>query len=139
MPQDREGARTNPNYVPHPPHTPKPPRVFPPAGPVIEYTEEALFDMAYTLLQHGTDVQGNVDQGVGTSKAGPSIDHRGDAESSAHRVTPHPCTLCGGICYGPASDFQDDELLHFVSKTHYFHIIFCFILTFSIISQFISI
>ena len=92
-----------------------------------------------TLLQHGTDVQGNVDQGAGTSKAGPSTDHTRDAEHSEHRVTPHPCTLCGGIFYGPASDFQDDGLLRFVSKTHYFHIIFCFISKFSIVSQFISI
>ena len=38
MPQDREGARTDPNLVPCPPHTPKPPRVYPPVGPVIEYT-----------------------------------------------------------------------------------------------------
>ena len=35
MPQDREGARRDPNRVPR---TPKPPRVYPPAGPVIEYT-----------------------------------------------------------------------------------------------------
>ena len=72
--------------------------------------------MVETLLEHGTNVQGNVDQGVGTSKVGPSIDHTGDAERSERRVTPHPCTLCGGICYGPASDFRDDGLLHFVSK-----------------------
>ena len=97
MSQYREGAKTDPNHVPCPPHPPKPPRVYPPAGPVIEYTEEALFDMADTLLQHGTDVQGNVDQGVGTSKAGPSIDHTKDAEPLERRVTPHPCTLCGGI------------------------------------------
>ena len=73
--------------------------------------------MADTLLQHGTDVQGNVGQGVGTSKAGPShskdqsTEHTGDAEHSERRVTPHPFTSCGGICYGPASDFQDDGLL----------------------------
>ena len=95
--------------------------------------------MADTFLEHGTDVQGNVDQRAGTSTASPSIDHRGDAESSEHCVTPHPCTSCGGICYGPASDFRDDGLLRFVSKTHYFHIIFCFISKFSIVSQFISI
>ena len=95
--------------------------------------------MAETLLEHGTDVQGNVDQGDGTSTAGPSTDHKGDAESSEPRVTPHPYTSCGGICYGPASDFRDDGLLRFVSKTHYFHIIFCFISQFSNVSQFISI
>ena len=89
--------------------------------------------MADTLLQHGADVQGNVGQGVGTSKVGPFTDHTGDAEHSEYHVTPHPCTSCGGIFYGPASDFLDDGLLRFVSKTHYFHIIFCFI------SQFISI
>ena len=38
MPQDREGARRDPNRVPHPPRTPKPPWVYPPAGPIIEYT-----------------------------------------------------------------------------------------------------
>ena len=80
MPQDREGARTDPNHVPRPPRTPKPPRVYPPTGPVIEYTQEALLDMAETLLEHGTDVQGNVDQGDGTFKVGPSTDHIGYAE-----------------------------------------------------------
>ena len=70
MPQDREGARTDPSYVLCPPRTPKPPRVYPPAGPIIEYTQEALFHMADTLLEHGTDVQGNADQGAGTSTAG---------------------------------------------------------------------
>ena len=139
MPQDREGAKTDPNHVPHPPRTPKTPRVYPPASPIIEDTQKALFDMADTLLQHGTNVEGNVDQGAGTSKACPSIDHRGDAESSEHHVTPHPCTSCGGICYGPALEFRDDGLLRFVSKTHYFHIIFCFISQFRIVSQFISI
>ena len=44
MPQDREGARTNPNCVPLPPCTPKPPHVYPPAGPVIDDTHDALFD-----------------------------------------------------------------------------------------------
>ena len=92
--------------------------------------------MADTLLEHGTDVQGNVGQGVGTSKADPSTDHTGDVERSERRVTPHPCTSCGGICYGPISDFRDDGLLHFVSKTHYFHIIFCFMSKFSIVLQF---
>ena len=47
MPQDREGARMDPNRVPR---TPKPPRLYPPAGPVIEDTQEALFDLADTLL-----------------------------------------------------------------------------------------
>ena len=79
MPQDREGARID--------------------------THEALFDLENTLLQHGTSVQGNVDQGVGTSKAGPSTDHTRDVEHSERHVTPHPYTLCGGICYGLASDF----------------------------------
>ena len=37
--------------------------------------------MVDTLLEHGTIVQGNVDQGAGTSTAGPSTDNRGDAES----------------------------------------------------------
>ena len=54
------------------PCTPKPPRVYPPAGPVIDDTQEALFDLEDTLLQHETVVQGNVGQGVGTSEAGPS-------------------------------------------------------------------
>ena len=105
MPQNREGDRTYPNRVPRPPCTPKPPRVYPPIGPAIEYTQEALFDMTNTLLEHGTDVQGNVDQGACTSTVGPSTDHRGDAESLERHVTPHPCTSCGGICYGLASDF----------------------------------
>ena len=61
MPQDREGARIDPNRVPHPPRTPKPPRLYPPVGPVIEDTHEALFDLEDTLLQNGTGVQGNVD------------------------------------------------------------------------------
>ena len=101
--------------------------------------------MADTLLQHGTVVQGNVGQGVGTSEAGPlhnkdpSTDRTGYAENLEHHVIPHPCTGCGGIFYGPASEFHDDGLLQFVSKTHYFHIIFCFISKFSIVSQFISI
>ena len=72
IPQDREGARTDPNHVPHPPHTPKPPRVYPPTGPVIDDTQEALFNLADTLLQHGIVVQGNVGQGVGTSETSPS-------------------------------------------------------------------
>ena len=93
---------------------------------MIEYTQEELFDMADTLLEHGNDVQGNVDQGVGTSTAGPSTDHSGDADSSEFHITPHPCKSCGGICYGPASNFRDDGLLCFVSKTHYFNIIFLF-------------
>ena len=36
--QDREGARNDPNHVPRPPHTPKTPRVYPPAGPMIDDT-----------------------------------------------------------------------------------------------------
>ena len=69
MPQDREGARTDPNCVPHPPHTPKPPRLYPPAGLVIDETQDAIFHLVDTLLRHGTDVEGNVGQGVGTSRA----------------------------------------------------------------------
>ena len=105
MPQDREGARIDPNHVPHPPRTPKTPWLYPPTGLVIKDIEEALFELEDTLLQHGTDVQGNVGQGVGTSKAGPShskdpyTDHTGDAERSERRVTPHPCTLCGVILW----------------------------------------
>ena len=77
MPQDKEGYRMDPNHVPCPSRTPKHPCLYPPMGPMIEDTHEALFDLANTLLQHGTDVQGNVGQGVGTSKAGPS--HSKDA------------------------------------------------------------
>ena len=54
----------------------------------------------------------------------PYIYWTGDAERSERRVTPHPCTTCGGICYGPASEFQDNGLLLYVSKTHYFHILY---------------
>ena len=90
--------------------------------------------MAETLLEHGIDVQGTADEGAGTCTAGRSTDHRGDAESSERRVTPHPCTSSGGICYGPASDFRNDGLLHFVSKTHYFNIILCFMSKYSIVS-----
>ena len=61
--------------------------------------------MEDTLLEHKIDVQGNVDQGAGTSKVGPSTDQTEDAKSLGCHVTPHPCTLCGGICYGPASKF----------------------------------
>ena len=60
MLQDREGARINPNRVSFPPCTPKPPQIYPLAGSMIEDTHEALFDLEDTLLQHGTDVQGNV-------------------------------------------------------------------------------
>ena len=145
IPQDREGARTDPNHVPRPPHTPKLPWVYSPSGPMIDDTHEALFDLVDTLLQHGTAIQGNVGQGVRTYEGGPShskepfIDHTKDAKHSERRVTPHPCTTCGGIFYGFASEFCDDVLLRYVSKTHYFHIIFCVLLQFSIISQFISI
>ena len=98
--------------------------------------------MVDTLLHRGTAVQGNVGQGVGTSEAGPShtkdphttspdrtrgTDRTGDTEGLESHVIPHPCTTCGRICYGSASEFCDDGLLRFVSKTHYFHIIFCFI------------
>ena len=94
MPQYREGAKTDPNRVPCPPRTPKPPQLYPLASPVIEDTQEALFDLADTLLQHGTDVQGNVGQGVGTSKVDPSTDHTRDVDRSEHHVTPHPYTSC---------------------------------------------
>ena len=105
IPQDREGARTDPNHGPSHPHTPKPPRAYPPTGPMIDDTHEALFDLAYTLLQHGTVVQG-----VGTSEVGPShtqdphtrspdhtrgIDRTRHTEGSEHYVIPHPCTVCG--------------------------------------------
>ena len=53
MPQDREGARIDLKCVPH---TPKPPQVYPPADPMIDDTQEALFDLANTLLQDGTTV-----------------------------------------------------------------------------------
>ena len=117
MPQDREGARIDPNRVPHPPHTPNIPWVYPFVGPVIDDTQEALFDLVDTLIQHGTTIQGNVGQGVGTSKATPShtqdpftrspnctraTDRTGDAEGSKRHVIPHPCTMCGGICYRPS-------------------------------------
>ena len=72
IPQDREWARIDPNHVPRPPRTPKLPHLYPPAGLVIADTQEALFDLEDTLLQDGTDVQGNVGQGVGTFEAGPS-------------------------------------------------------------------
>ena len=72
IPQDREGDKTDPNHVLCPPHTPKPPRVYPPPGHVIDDTHEALFDLADTLLHHGNVVQGNVGQGVRISEAGPS-------------------------------------------------------------------
>ena len=82
---------------------------------MINDTHEVLFDLEDTLLQHGTVVQGNIGQGVGTSEAGPShtqdpltrspdrtraTDCTGDAEGSERHVIPHPCTSCGGICYG---------------------------------------
>ena len=38
MPQDSEEARTDPNRVTRPLRTPKPPLVYPPAGPVIDDT-----------------------------------------------------------------------------------------------------
>ena len=63
--------------------------------------------MAETLLEHATNVQGNVDQGIGTSKVSPSTDHTGDVERSEHSATPHPYTSCGGICSGPALETMD--------------------------------
>ena len=142
MPQDRKGETTDPNHVRRPPRTPNPPCLYPPTGPVIDEMQETLFDLTDTLLRHGTVVEGNVGQGVGTSGAFPLhtqdpltrsldrtrvIDCTGDAEGSERHVIPHPCIACGGIFYGPASYFQDDGLLRYVSKTHSFHIIFCFI------------
>ena len=53
MPQDREGARTDPNQMPCPPHTPKPPWVYPLAIHMNDDTYEALFDLADTLLNMG--------------------------------------------------------------------------------------
>ena len=50
IPQDRERDRTDPNHVPCPPRTPKPPRVYPPAGPVIDDTQEALLDFVDAFL-----------------------------------------------------------------------------------------
>jgi len=50
MPQDRQGARPNPNHVPHPLRTPKPPRVYPLAGLVIDDTKDALFHLVGTLF-----------------------------------------------------------------------------------------
>ena len=38
MPQDREGAKTDPDCVPRPPCTPKSPWIYPPADPMIEDT-----------------------------------------------------------------------------------------------------
>ena len=67
--------------------------------------------MEDTFLRHGTTVNKNVGQGVGTSGVGtsrvgqlyiedlvrytdPTIsrDHNGNAEGSEHHVMPHPCT-----------------------------------------------
>jgi hypothetical protein len=134
MPQDRQGARTDPNRIRRPPRTPNPPRVYPPAGSVIVDTQEALFDLTDTLLQHGTAVERNVGEGVGPpdvepSRAGPSktVPSRDRPSGSgagssqdtgtAHQVLGHPCTTCGNLCYGPSSDFRTDGLLQFVSKT----------------------
>ena len=78
---------------------------------MIDDTYEALFDLEDTLLQHGTVVQGNVGQGVGTFEViplhtkDPYTDRTGDAEHLEHHVIPHPYTTCGGICYGPALEF----------------------------------
>ena len=52
-------------------HT-KPPRVYPPARPMIEDTQEALFHLVDTLFQHGTVVEHNVGEGVGPYEARPS-------------------------------------------------------------------
>ena len=80
--------------------------------PVIDDTQEALFDLADTLLQHGTIVQGNVGKGIGTSEAVPSYsqdpltnspNHTSatncarDVEGLEHCFIPHPCTTSGGI------------------------------------------
>ena len=157
MPQNREGSRTDPNYVPRAPRPPKPPWVFPPVGPVIDDTHAALLDMEDTLLRHGTNVEGNVGTSeAGTSGAGMSgastfgagtsgargfytqDPHNrsleciraaycnGDAEGSEHRVLPHHCISRGNICYGPISQFRDENLLQYVSKTHSIYMIFYF-------------
>ena len=52
------------------------------------------------------------------------VDRSGDAEGLEHHVLPHHCTSCGNICHGPVSQFRDDGLLRYVSKTHSLHIIF---------------
>ena len=44
--------------------------LYPPTSFVIDDTQEALFDLVDTLLRHGTSVQVNVGQRVGTSWTG---------------------------------------------------------------------
>ena len=88
MPQDREGGRTNPNCVPRPPRTPKPPRLYPSARHVIDDTQEALFDLAHTLLQHGTTIKGNVGKGVGTFGSGTYGDGPSHTEDPLRSLDP---------------------------------------------------
>ena len=102
-------------------HT-KLPLLYPLVGPVIDDRHEALFYLVDTLLQHGSDVEGNVGQGVGRSDTGPSRvgpshtknphrsldptrsrDHIGHAKGSKCHVMPHHSTTYGNICYGPSS------------------------------------
>ena len=117
MTQDRQGARIGTNCVRQTPHTPNPPWLYPPVGPVIDDTHEALFHLADTLLRHGTVVEGNLGQGAGPSRVGPShIDdplrspdptrsryHTRHVEGLESHIMPHPCTTCIKICYGPFS------------------------------------
>ena len=91
---------------------------------MIDETQEALFYLIDTLLQHGTIVERNVGEGVVPYEVRPSRDKpsgsgagSGQDDGTAHHVLGHPCTTCGNLCYGPSSDFCTDGLLQFVSKT----------------------
>ena len=99
---------------------------------------EELFDLVDTLLRHGTTVEGNVGQGVGTSGADTvdlvrypnrtiSRDQSGHVEGLEHHVMPHPCLTCRNICYGNSSEFRGDGLLQYVSQTHFSHSLLFFI------------
>ena len=109
--------------------------------------------MVDTLLRHGTNVEGNVGQGVGISeiglsRAGPSHtenphrspdptiyrDHTGHVEGSERHVMPHPCTSCGNICYGPYLEFCGDGLLQYVSQTRSSHSLLFFVSQLTIVS-----
>ena len=57
MPQDRQGVKTDPNRVRQPPRTPNPPWLYHPIGAMVDDTQEALFHLKDTLLQHGTIVK----------------------------------------------------------------------------------
>ena len=110
------------------------------------------------MLRHGIAIEGNVGQGVGTSRdetsrAGtsgarpshtedplrspdPTIsrDHTRHAEGSECHVMPHPCTTYRNICNGPSSEFHDDGLLQYVSQTHSSHSLLFLISECSIVS-----